>query len=239
MSEGFEPVTRQNLSDRLARRIRSLIQDGEYHEGDRLPAITEMARRFDVGQPTVREALKKLQAMGVVEIRHGSGVYVMRGHDALVIATPDYPGAVTKKLLLDLVRTRIPLEIFSASAAANNATQEQLAEMGRVLTSAAQNLDDDVRLNAANMSFHRQIALASGNTVPAQVVELLHDLFNEEQLLIMGIFGARERDHREHLGILEALEKHDEPLVVTRMREHLEGIQERVVRWDPEDQPVA
>ena len=76
MKNAFEPVLRQSLADRLARRIRGLIQNGDYKEGDRLPPIMEMARRFGVGHPTIREALKKLETMGVVEIRHGSGVYV-------------------------------------------------------------------------------------------------------------------------------------------------------------------
>src|SRR5215467_2879512 len=100
MKGGFEPVLRQSLADRLARRIRGMIQNGSYREGDRLPPIMEMARQFGVGHPTVREALKKLETVGVVEIRHGSGVYVTRAEEVLLLASPDYSGGVTKKLLL-------------------------------------------------------------------------------------------------------------------------------------------
>jgi GntR family transcriptional regulator, transcriptional repressor for pyruvate dehydrogenase complex len=239
MNDAFRPVTKQSLSDRLARRIRSLIQAGEYQEGDRLPAIMEMARRFGVGHPTVREALKKLQTIGIVEIRHGSGVYITRGHDVLVLASPDYAGTVTKKLLLDLIQARMPLEILSATQAATHATEDDLAEMRRLLVRAGQNLDDDAVLNAANMAFHRQIALASGNTVLAQLLDVLQDLFTGEQRLILGIFGSRETDHREHLGILEALERRDETLVLERMREHLDGVEEALHRWDPEQHPVG
>ena len=99
MKHGFEPVLRQSLADRLARRIRGMIQNGSYREGDRLPPIMEMARQFGVGHPTVREALKKLETVGVVEIRHGSGVYVSTSQDVLVLASPDFAGKVTKKLL--------------------------------------------------------------------------------------------------------------------------------------------
>ncbi len=239
MSDAFRPVTKQSLSDRLARRIRALIQAGEYQEGDRLPAIMEMARRFGVGHPTVREALKKLQTMGIVEIRHGSGVYVTRGHEVLVVASPDYAGAVTRKLLVDLIEARMPLEVLSASQAALQATDEHLTEMRRLLTTAGQNLDNDTVLNAANMAFHRQIALASGNTVLAQLLDVLQDLFTEEQRLILGIFGSRERDHQEHLGILEAIAQHDEQLVTDRMHEHLGGVREALLRWDPEHHPVS
>jgi GntR family transcriptional repressor for pyruvate dehydrogenase complex len=216
-----------------------MIQKGDYKQGDRLPPIMEMARRFGVGHPTIREALKKLETMGFVEIRHGSGVYVSRSEEVLVLATPDYSGTVTKKLLLDLIRVRVPLETQSVADAVRNATLEDLVEMRRLLTTAGHNLGNDGVLNEVNMGFHRQIARASGNTVLAQLLDVLHDLFTDEQRLILGIFGSRERDHQEHLEILAALEARDEALGVDRMRKHLHGVEDAVARWNPEDHPVT
>ena len=238
MKHSFERVVKQSLSDRLARQIRGSIQSGDYHRGDRLPPISEMAKRFAVGQPAIREALKKLEAMGVVEIRHGSGVYVTRSEEFLLLASPDYAGKVTKKLLLDLIRARMPIELQSVSDAVNNATPERLLEMRRLLNTAGQSLGNDETLNSVNMGFHQEIALASGNTVTAQLLTVLHELFAEEQRLILGIFGSRERDHLEHLAILEAVELRDEALAVGRMRTHLEGVQTAILRWNPEDHPV-
>src|SRR5262245_4716848 len=238
MENAFRPVVRQSLSDRLAKRIRTLIQSGEYKEGDRLPPIMEMARRFGVGHPTVREALKKLEAMGVVEIRHGSGVYVTRDRDVLVLASPDYSGTLTKKLLLDLIEARTPIELQTTALAARNLTDEHCHEMRRLLTTAEENLANDAVLTSANMAFHQQIALASGNAVLAQLLDVLQELFVGEQRLILGIFGSRQRDHAEHLGILEALEQRKESLAVERMRLHLEGVHEVLQRWDPEQHPV-
>src|SRR6266550_4686445 len=108
MRDAFGPVRKQSLSDTLVQRIRGMIHRGDYQRGDRLPPIMEMARRFGVGQPTIREALKQLETMGFVEIRHGSGVYVTRSEEVLLLASPDFIGTVTKKLLVDLIRVRIP-----------------------------------------------------------------------------------------------------------------------------------
>jgi GntR family transcriptional regulator, transcriptional repressor for pyruvate dehydrogenase complex len=238
MKDVLRPVPKQTLSDRLARRIRALIQTGDYHQGDRLPTIMEMARRFGVGHPTVREALKKLETMGVVEIRHGSGVYVTRSDEVLVLASPDYTGTVTKKLLVDLIQARMSLELQSVAEGARHATDEHLREMRRLLTTAGQNLANDDVLSSVNMSYHRQIAIASGNTVLVQLLDVLRELFTEEQRLILDIFGSRERDHQEHLGILEALEQRNAALAVKRMKKHLEGVQDAVLRWDPEHHPV-
>lgn len=234
MKDAFGPVLKQSLSDSLAQRIRGMIHRGDYTLGDRLPPIMEMARRFGVGHPTIREALKKLETMGIVEIRHGSGVYVTRSEEVLVLASPGYSGTVTKKLLLDLIHTRIPLEMHSVSEAIKNATLEDLVALRHTLTTAGQNLGNDDVLNEVNMSFHRQIARASGNAVLTQLLDVLHDLFTEEQRLILGIFGSRERDHQEHLGILEALELRDETLAVERMRKHLEGVADSIEQWSAE-----
>jgi GntR family transcriptional repressor for pyruvate dehydrogenase complex len=239
MRDAFAPVLKQSLSDKLAQRIRGMIQKGDYGQGDRLPPIMEMAKRFSVGHPTIREALKKLETMGIVEIRHGSGVYVSRSEEVLVLASPDYPGTVTKKLLLDLIDTRMPLEMKSVAEAVKNATLEDLVEMRRLLKQAGDNFDNDVVLNETNMGFHRQIAIASGNTVLLQLLDVLRDLFTEEQRLILGIFGSRERDHREHLAILESLENRDEAVGIERMRKHLQGVADSIHRWDPDNHPVS
>lgn len=238
MKNAFAPLAKRSLSDSLVRRIKGLIQTGEYKEGDRLPSIMEMARRFGVGHPTIREALKILETTGVVEIKHGSGVFVARSEEVLVLASPDFSGTVTKKLLADLISTRMPLEMQSAADAVRNATKKNIHEMHRLLAIAGQNLANDDVLSEANMSFHREIAVASGNTVLSQLLDVLQELFTAEQRLILGIFGSRERDHKEHVGILKALEQRNEALCVERMRLHLEGVRAAILRWDVERHPV-
>ena len=235
----FAPEMKQSLSDRLSRRISGLIQRGHYRVGDRLPSIMEMAKRFGVGHPTVREALKKLETIGVVEIRHGSGVYVSRSDDVLMLASPDYSGTVTKKLLLDLIRARMALEAQSVADAVQKATAAHLREMRRLLSTAAKNLANDDVLNDVNMSFHRQIAQASGNAVLVQLLDVLRDLFTNEQRLILNIFGSRERDHEGHLAILDALERRDATLAMKRMRAHLKGVESTILRWNPGRHPVS
>jgi GntR family transcriptional regulator, transcriptional repressor for pyruvate dehydrogenase complex len=237
MKDGLRPVARESLVDRLAGEIRSSINGGDYTLGERLPTIMEMARRFRVGHPTVREALKKLEAMGVVEIRHGSGVYVTRTRDVLMVAG-DYSGKVTKKLLLDLIHARIPIEMQSVALATKNASAEDFDEMRRLLDTAGENLDNDAVLNSVNMAFHRQIASASGNTVIAQLLDVMQQLFTDEQRLILGIFGSRKRDHKEHLAIFAALEERREQVATERMRKHLEGVAAAIQRWDPQHHPV-
>jgi GntR family transcriptional repressor for pyruvate dehydrogenase complex len=233
MTNVLAPVTRQNLSDEIAQRIAQLIRTGKYEIGSRLPAISDMARQFGVGAPTLREALKKLEAVGAVDIRHGSGVYVGRASDSLVITNPVIQARATKKLLVDLIEARIPIESRTAALAARNATAEHLEEMNRLLTRASESFDDSALLTAVNLAFHREIALASGNVVMHQILDVLASLFKYEQRLILDIHGRREDDHHEHVQIYEAVRARDEALAVERMRSHLESVRDKLIAWKP------
>jgi GntR family transcriptional repressor for pyruvate dehydrogenase complex len=239
MPRVFEPVLRQNLSDDIAQRISHLIQSAKYEPGARLPAISHMAVQFKVGSPTLREALKKLETLGVVDIRHGSGVYVGRSPDSLLISNPVFEATASKKLLIDLIDARIPIELQTAALAARHATAAHLDDMGCLLARAGKSLNDASALNQLNLSFHRQIALASGNVVMHQILEVLSSLFRNEQRMILDIHGRREDDHQEHLGIHHALRARDASLAAQRMRSHLERVRDTIYRWDPVENPVS
>jgi GntR family transcriptional repressor for pyruvate dehydrogenase complex len=235
----FRPVEKTNLADDLAERIVEMIRSGVYQPGDRLPAIMEMARSFGVGHPTVREALKKLEIIGVVDIKHGSGVYVGKGQDVLLVSNPIFGGMVSKKLMLDLIEARMPIEVKAAGLAATEATEAQLERMAVLLNEAGKHIDDGDVLSSVNMAFHREIAISSGNTVLAQLEDVLTKLFQGEQRLILGIYGSREKDHDEHVGILDALRRRDAELAQRRMEAHLEGVRAVLLRWDPERDPLS
>lgn len=169
------PMRTDSLADTLARRIRAMVQSGEYSEGDRLPAILELARQFGVGPPTVREALKKLETLGVVDVRHGVGVYVASRRELMVLARPQIQGAVNSAMLLDLIVARIPLEVSVVEAAAVRISDDELDAMRHLLESV-NDVVDDHRLIAADAAFHRQLAAVSGNTIMAQMLDALRDL---------------------------------------------------------------
>lgn len=239
MFQALSPVARQSLADGLAERVRQLIQAEGFGPGDRLPSIADMARHFGVGHPTLREALKKLETLGIVSIRHGSGVYVGKNNESLLISNPVFAGSFSRKLLVDLVEARIPIELTSVKLAATNATNEHIRQMKAFLTQAADSLGDDAALTRVNMAFHREIASASGNPVLGQLLEVLTNVFLDEQREILNIYGSRQKDHSEHVQIFEALAARDAELAVSRMLSHLEGVREVLLRSKSETLPVG
>lgn len=234
MSSKFGAVAKSTLADEVAQRVTEMIREGEYEPGDRLPSISEMASRFEVGHPTLREALKKLEVLGTVEIKHGSGVYVKDDRDVLLMSNPIFSGEVSKDMMVDLIEARIPLELESVAQAARNATEEDIERLEQLLEEAERYLEDDEALNQTNMAFHREVAIASGNMVIAQILEVLSNLFEREQRVLLDIHGSRDEDHAEHLHILDAIREGDAELARRRMQDHLEGVRELAEQWDPE-----
>lgn len=236
----FHPVLRKTLAEEVVERLQFLIAERGFTAGDRLPAIAALAREFRVGAPTVREALQRLAIGGVVSIRHGSGVFVAEGSgEALVVRSPVRGTEVTKDLLLDLIEARTPIEVHTADLAARRASRKHLAEIKRLLATARANLENDEVLNRTNMAFHRAIALASGNAVLAQLLEVITGLFSGEQRMIIDIQDSRLEDHEEHVGIYDALCRHDAGLARRRMQAHLDGVRRDLERWNPKTHPVG
>lgn len=239
MNSEFRSVAKSTLSDEVSQRVAQMIHEGVYEPGDRLPAISEMASRFGVGHPTLREALKKLEALGVVSIEHGSGVYVQNSRDALLMSNPIFAGDVSKRMMIDLIEARIPLELKSVGEAAQNATEEDINRLEELLNEAKQHMEDDAVLNQTNMAFHREVAVAADNIVIAQLLEVLSNLFEQEQRTLLDLHGSSEQDHDEHRSILDAIRAQDKELAQKRMREHLEGVREILMQWDPDENPLS
>lgn len=234
------PIKRSRLAQDLAERIQARIMRQGMKSGERLPPIAVIAKDYGVGAPTVREALKTLEALGIVEIRHGSGVYVKRADDSLVIENPLHGGRVSKALLLHLIDARTPVEVTTAALAAKRARPEQVERMRQVLEeSGAALAGDDEGLNRSNMAFHREIAIASENPVLRQLLEVLTGLFAREQRAILDIQDSRAQDHAEHLAILAAIAAGDPELAEARMRAHLLGVKKDLEGWDPAVHPVG
>lgn len=214
-------VTRPTLSDALTERMLELIRTGGHRPGDRLPSTRELSQRFAVTTPTLREALRRLEATGAIELRHGSGIYVGAAIERIVLPNPNMR-EMRGAQLLELLGARIVIEPPLAAMAARNATDDELAALKRVLDEAVRHLrGEDAELHDANMTFHRATARLAGNGVLHEVVDSLLTVHASEQREILAIFDDRRRDHDEHVAILEAIEARDPQAAEQLMKAHL------------------
>ena len=232
MTQGITPLSKVTLVDNLALELKKYILKNSYYSGKKLPSTTELAKKFGVGMPTLREAIKKLETIGALSVRHGSGIFVGDQINNIILANPlASHESPSKKHLLDLIDARMSVEISTAELAAKNANPDNIKNMEKLLTEAKNNFDNEVLLTQANMAFHLAIAAASGNVVFTQLVEVVTKLFRLEQRLIIDIFKHKDKDYIQHVEIFDAIKNHDAQNAVNLMRTHLENVRDAIRAW--------
>jgi GntR family transcriptional repressor for pyruvate dehydrogenase complex len=238
MARTQPPPLRSNLADSLTRSILLLMRDAQLQPGDRLPSVRELSEQFRVAVPTLREAMRRLEAFGVVEVKHGSGIFVRTAQPPLMLANPT-ANAIDSQVILDLIDARILFEPWCAEVAARQPGSPGVAALATILEGAEAALDhDDIALQAANMAFHRGIATCAGNVVLAQVMTLLTEIYSSEQSVMLTISNQRRQDHEEHCAILDAIQAGDPALAGTRMRDHLLSVRNTVAIRLPDPIPT-
>jgi GntR family transcriptional regulator, transcriptional repressor for pyruvate dehydrogenase complex len=221
-------LARTSLSDALTARVLGLIRETNLGPGDRLPSARALAARFEVATPTIREALRRLQATGAIDIRHGSGVYVTAALDRVVLPNPNLP-VLAGQQLWQLLDARLLIEPYLAGLAATHRTEAGLAALRATLTAAERHIGgtseaDDAALHEANMAFHRAVATASEHRILHEVMDSLLSVHATEQRHILRLFDDRARDFEEHRTVLEAIEAGDAAQADALMRAHLADV---------------
>ncbi len=229
-----ESSSRRTLADELTTGIVELIHEQELEPGEQMDTVRAMAARFDVAVPTMREALRRLDAMGVVVLRHGSGVYVGENVRRSVLPNP-HSQVLTGERLTDLLEARRTIEPPIAAAAAAARDDEGSARLAEKLTEAEHCLNHDRdRLWIVNLDFHRALAQAAGNSVLGEVVDSIVLVHAEEQKEILRLHGNESEDFEEHRRITQAILDGDVDAAFQATRDHLTNVIQAIQARDLE-----
>lgn len=217
-------ATTPSTSERIADGIVELIRADGLRPGDPLLSSRELAKRFDVTTPTLREALRRLEATDVIVFRHGSGTYVGDGVVRRLMANP-HVAAADARSVLELVEARLLLEPPIAARAAEQRDDHHLAALDDATANA---LQPQLGNERPAVHFHVALAAASGNALVCETVEALLRTRSSDQVAIRRQYADRERDHAEHLLILAAVRDRDAAAAHDLTRAHLHAIRESI-----------
>jgi DNA-binding FadR family transcriptional regulator len=214
-------VEPRRLYERIARKLAKAIANGEYDIGQRLPSERELAQTFEVSRPTVREAIIALELDELVEVRLGSGVYVVNrhppsGHEGVMDIGP-----------FELLEARRAIEGEAAALAALRIEDAQLEELANLV----QEMSDDNRVNEIRMSedadrrFHELIAASTQNSAIIAAVQMLWDARarspQSHRLDDKGRASGLKPPIEEHMLIVRALERRNPDAARAAMHKHL------------------
>jgi DNA-binding FadR family transcriptional regulator len=225
MSDGamFAPVAVARASSAIAEQIRNAMVTGRLKAGDRLSPERELAEQFGVSRVTVRDALRSLEAMGLIEVKVGArgGAFVTAPNGSKVAQTMSDMMLMSSTTAEDIVEARLIVELGTVSLACARATVEDLAALRELCKRADAALAAGTYTRDLSWDFHAILAHAAHNGAVDGLTQSFRSSLSLHPMRVREGERAFERTVAEHLRIFEALERRDGIAARREMAEHL------------------
>ena len=206
----FQTVEKARLADEVARQITQAIHEGRFLPGESLPPTRELASKFNVSRPILREALSILQIQGYVSVRHGRGTFIKDPNTDILNVTLESWLTKNRSLIENFYEARLAIEPVCAARAAQLAGDRDIAELREIL----ERLDylttekDTAVLVSADIDFHSTIAKFSRNEF---LIKMLHSLIVPEtdvRKIVLRLPNHVSTTNKHHIEIFKAIESH-------------------------------
>ncbi|MFA4838794.1 MAG: GntR family transcriptional regulator [Candidatus Neomarinimicrobiota bacterium] len=231
-TNGITPIKKQSLPDGIVRKLRIFVTEQGYKQGDRLPSAAEMARLFEVGVPTLREAIKKLETINSVEVKHGSGMFVGKYFHRLFLPNPVIvEESLKKEQLLELIDARIAIEGRIIHLAMPNLTAEHITRFEQLLKRAEAYPDDYLKCALNYLEIENMMRKAANNTILFEIVIAITNLYSDDQLEVLNSHMPHEKDYELHRNLLTALKAGDEKEVIEIMETRFKIIRDIIDQY--------
>ena len=234
MRELIQPIGRRRLSDDVIGQLKTLLVEKNLKPGDKLPPERDLSGLFQVGRPSIREALRTLDILGFIDIRPGDGVYVQDPlggsflksiQESLEILTQLEP-----KTLIEIFEVRMILEAKTASMAAQFAGPEDLAFLQNAFRELEDHLTDPKSYSEKDWEFHKAVARCSHNNVLFHLINHCSALIKLTSQRFVEVPNITAVFHPDHRAIFRAIQNRSEKKAVQVMTEHLCHAKESIQR---------
>ena len=226
--KAFRVVRKTRVSEEIIGQVRDLITSGRLKVGDRLPAERELAATLQVGRSTVREAIRAMESLGILEARPGEGTFLVSN------PSEQQPDPVTANAFRSwenqrkLFEVRMVIEPDLAALAARRASFDQISRLRDILQEQEALVKQGETGIKSDTAFHFLLAEAAGNDVLVRIMESLMNLLHETREATLHAGGRSVRSMKQHRAILRAIEARDPVTAERRMREHIGEMQQLV-----------
>jgi GntR family transcriptional regulator, transcriptional repressor for pyruvate dehydrogenase complex len=219
-----EPIGRKTVSELVVQRVLDLVKSGHLGPGDKLPPERDLAAQLDVSRPTVREALRALSILGVLEIRHGGGVYVSSLEASELLSPLDFFVSLSAQNMAALFDARIQYEPMIAGLAAERLDGAALERLALLVAAQVAAPEDAELFHDTDVEFHKTILEASGNEFLGRFGKLLQVLGDQGRQAFQKRLSIRQQSIEDHQAIVAALQARDPAAAQRAMRQHMVNV---------------
>lgn len=228
---GLRPVKvvhAEPASTEVARALLEYILSGHIGPGEKLPSERQLSESLGVGRGVVREGVKSLGLLGLVEFRHGGGTYLRSVESDLLPKVIEWGLLLGEQRVIDLIEARQRIEEIIAELAAGRRSAAQLKRLTRALEDM-RDAEDTRAFVDADVEFHLAIADASNNGALANMHSSIASLLHVWIDRVMHAAESFDESYLEHVPILDAIERGDAPGAFAAAQEHMRKASARLV----------
>lgn len=226
---GAPVAPRRPISEQVANRILAMIKSGNLKSGDRLPTEQQMGIAFGISRPPLREALKALTLMGVLESRQGGRYMVTDLSPSRLVAPFNVMLSVDDYDVDEHFEARTIVDLELIRLAALRATPEQRQRIMQHAVDGHAFHDDPVAFRLLDTEFHQALNDASGNRFLAALAQGLYDIALDVRRVASGFSGVIPKSVDQHIAVAKAIAAGDPAAAVAAGRRHLEHVRDTTV----------
>lgn len=224
----FSPLQKQQtVAEAISAEILDLLRQKELKPGDKLPPERELAEMLGVSRPSLREALRALSIMKVVEVRQGDGTYVSALKPEELVKHLEFVFMLDDSTMLQLFEARKIVEVGNVSLAAQRISDEELAALHDCLEKSERSVDDPEAFMQADIELHEIITRAADNPLLERFMASIGTLSRASRHKTTHMTGVTATAVEDHRQIVNALQAHDPQAASAAMLCHLEHVEQK------------
>lgn len=216
----IKPIKKVNVSEQVFEQMKELLTKGEWKPGEKLPSENELAEKFCVSRITVRQALQKLNVLGLLETRLGEGSFVrqIEPGDSMNALLPAV--LLNRDMLMQVEEFREIIEVEAVKLAVERASEEDIANLKKILRRMETCQGNSKKFGAADLEFHMKLGEMTRNDLMVKTQGILQSTLQEAiEDIVAGVGYAPGIYY--HGQLIEAIENHDGRRAADIMKEHL------------------
>lgn len=229
--ERFKPIEKIAVTRQAVDRIRQMVLSRQLQPGEALPPERELAVQLGVSRSSLREAIRALELVNVLETRQGSGTFVTSLDPALLIEPIEYIFDADTSAILHLFEVRKVIETSAAEFAALRISPEELDEIDNLVTGADLCVDDPQAFLAFDFDIHSAIIEAAKNPMLVKMASSIARLSRESRNRTTWLLRVRKQAHEDHQLLAKCLRAGDGEAARQAMASHLDSVKHGYLEW--------
>jgi GntR family transcriptional repressor for pyruvate dehydrogenase complex len=223
--EKSNKIKKEGVAEKVVNRILDLVRSGNLKAGDRLPAERELIDIFGVSRPTLREALRSLSTLGVIEMRHGGGAFVSDLHAKSLLAPLDFFVSLSADNAQEVFECRRLIEIEIARKCAEKASAKAVDDLEAMLIAQEKSTDDPIAFRILDSEFHEKLFEIAGNSIMERLALGFYNLGLDARRKATASPLVTRQSVKDHREIVAGIRKGSIKQTAAAMDTHLKHIE--------------